>query len=68
MDVLDNNPPNAEINVVKNNASNPSTNTQLTRGDKFKNHTHVITTTSTTNQANNLKIYHQIYKGAIQQN
>jgi len=64
MDVLDNNnPPNAEINVVKNNASNPSTNTQLTRGDKFKNHTHVITTTSTTNQANNLKIYHQNIRG-----
>ena len=63
MDVLDNNPPNDEINVNKNNVSNPSTNIQLTKGNMYKNHIHALTNIPTTNQANNLKIYHQNIRG-----
>jgi exonuclease III len=63
MDVLVNNLPNDDINVNKNNDGNTSTNIESTKGSMYRNHAHAATNTSITNQANNLKIFHQNIRG-----
>ena len=63
MDVLINNLPNDDISVNKNREGNSSTSIQPTKGSIYRNHTHAVTNTFITNQANNLKICHQNIRG-----
>ena len=65
MDVLINNLPNDDISVNKNREGNSSTSIQPTKGSIYRNHTHAVTNTSITNQANNLKDLSSEHKGTI---